>query len=196
MDERLAALLKELERFGAENDARAQDRKAKMLNVTPETGVFLSILDQATRARRILEIGTSNGYSTLWLADATRRVAGTVTTLEVLPTKAELARANFDRAGLSEWIDLHLIDAGEFLRSAADNSFDFIFLDSDRARYVTWWPDLQRILAPGSLIVMDNVVSHAAEVESFLAVVRETPGYRTVLAPLGQGEQLIMKRLP
>ena len=87
------------------------NRKEKMLNITPDTGPFLALLIHAMKARRILEIGTSNGYSTLWLADAAQRVGGRVTRLEVLPDKAEMARRNFARPGLSSWIQLHPGDA-------------------------------------------------------------------------------------
>ena len=107
------------------------------------------------QARRVLEIGTSNGYSTLWLADAVQRLGGRVTTIEVLPDKAHMARHNFARAELASWIQLHLGDAGDVLREQEPASFDLVFLDSDRAQYVSWWPDLQRVLTPGGLMVVD-----------------------------------------
>lgn len=195
MDKHLVALLKELERFGTDNDAKVQDRRDKMLNITPDTGVFLSILVQAVKARHVLEIGTSNGYSTLWLAEAVQHLNGVVTTVEVLPSKVEMARANFARAGLSASIYIHLGDAGAFLRTERDSSYDFIFLDADRDQYVNWWPDLQRVLAPGGLIGMDNALSHAGEVAEFIATVCTVPGFLSVLVPLGSGEFLIYKRL-
>ena len=92
MDQKIQALLKELEKFGNENDARVSDHSQMMMNITPETGVFLSVLVQAIRPAQILEIGTSNGYSTIWLADAARKTGGRVTTVEVLPEKSEMAR--------------------------------------------------------------------------------------------------------
>src|SRR5262249_39147443 len=104
MDNSLRSLLLELERFGTENDARASQRSEKMLNIAPETGELLALLIQAVKARRILEIGTSNGYSTLWLADAARTLSGRVVTVEVSAAKAELARQNIERAGLSPWV--------------------------------------------------------------------------------------------
>src|SRR5262245_57642813 len=101
MDDALRSLLVELGRFGEENDAGAASKADKMLNVTPETGELLAILVLATRARRVLEIGTSNGYSTLWLADAARALGGSVVTVEIAQAKADLARHNLERAGLS-----------------------------------------------------------------------------------------------
>ena len=96
MDDTLRSLLRELERFGAENDARANQRHDKMLNITPETGELLAILVQGMKARRVLEIGTSNGYSTLWLADAIRASAGSVVTVEVSVAKAQMALSLHD----------------------------------------------------------------------------------------------------
>ncbi len=193
MDTKLISLLTELELFGVENDARITNRQARMLNITPDTGPFLALLIQAIQARRVLEIGTSNGYSTLWLADAVQRLGGRVTTIEVLPDKAHMARHNFARAELASWIQLHLGDAGDVLREQAPASFDLVFLDSDRAQYVSWWPDLQRVLTPGGLMVVDNAVSHAHEMEDFVALVHAAPGYMTSLVPLGNGELLILK---
>jgi len=194
MEEGLEALLRELEAFGAENDARAVERRDKMLNITRDTGAFLSLLVQALAAGRVLEIGTSNGYSTLWLAQAVERTGGRVTTLEVLEHKAAMAEANFARSGLRERIRLLRGDAGQHLATQPDGAHDFIFLDADRGRYAGWWPDLTRVLAPGGLIVVDNAISHAAELEDFRAVVEGTPGFVTSLMPVGKGEWLVLKQ--
>jgi predicted O-methyltransferase YrrM len=80
MDARLLAVLDELARFGRDNDARETERPRRMLNITPETGRLLWILVRQSRATRILEVGTSNAYSTIWLADAARETGGRVTT--------------------------------------------------------------------------------------------------------------------
>lgn len=194
MDSRLQTLLRELEQYGAANDAAAAHRSEKMLNITPETGEFLALLVQAVKARRVLEVGTSNGYSTLWLADSLRCSGGSVTTLELQPHKAEMARANFRRAGLDDLIALWEGDAGEYLTGAPDGAFDLIFLDSERTSYPGWWPDLQRVLAPGGLIVVDNALSHAEEMAPFVGIVKATSGCLTSLVPVGKGEFLVLKQ--
>lgn len=192
MGDTLRALLRELERFGVENDARAGGRDEKMLNITPETGELLALLVRAVKARRVLEIGTSNGYSTLWLADAARAVSGTVVTVEVSAAKAELARRNFERAELAEWVRQEVTEAGQFL-ARQQPQFDMLFLDSDREQYVSWWPWIQAALVPGGLLVVDNAVSHSAEVEGFLAQVRATPCWLTAVVPVGNGEFVALK---
>ena len=193
MNEKLGALLKEIQAFGVENDRRVTDHAEKMLNITPDTGEFLLLLVRALQARRVLELGTSNGYSTLWLACAVQPLGGNVTTIELLLRKAEMARANFARAGLDPWINLQLADAGAFLKEQRPESFDLIFLDAERSQYAAWWQELQRVLVPGGLMVVDNAVSHAHEIEGFVKTVRQTRRYVTSLVPVGKGELLILK---
>jgi predicted O-methyltransferase YrrM len=109
-----------------------------MLNITRDTGEFLSVLVQATAARRVLEIGTSNGYSTLWLASAARMTGGTVITVELSDYKVGLARQNFSRSGLASSITLVQDEAGRVLEGANDASFDLVFL-APEARAAAWW---------------------------------------------------------
>jgi predicted O-methyltransferase YrrM len=189
----LNLLLEELERFGTANDggigsgdpASAQ----RMLNITRDTGEFLAVLVRATRARDILEIGTSNGYSALWLADAAAADGGKVTTVELLDAKYRMALENFTRAGLRDRIDALNADAGEVLRMAGDAAYDLLFLDSDRTRYLDWWPEIRRVLRPRGLLVVDNAVSHAGEIASFVQAV-EADGFACSLVPVGKGEFL------
>lgn len=106
-----------------------------MLNITRDTGEFLAVLVRATLARRVLEIGTSNGYSTLCLASAARAIGGTVTTVELSEYKVRLALTNFARSGLAPYISLVHDDAGHVLERSVDSAFDLIFLDSERHEY-------------------------------------------------------------
>ena len=193
MDERLAALLTELEAFGQQNDATIKDRPRRMLNITKATGEFLSVLVRATAARRVLEIGTSNGYSTLWLASAAQAIAGSVTTVEAAELKVELAKANFARSGLAAFISLVHDDAGRVLQRAGDGSVDLVFLDSERPEYPGWWPDLKRALRSGGLLVVDNATSHPAEMAPFVALVTADGEFTTSLVPVGNGEFLAVK---
>lgn len=188
----LSALLAELAAFGDANDAAAGRRQDKMLNITPDTGEFLALMLRMLQARRVLEVGTSNGYSTLWLADAVRDIDGQVTTLEHSVEKQALARANFERAGLSPWISLVPGDAGAFL-ALPQPPYRLIFLDSERTEYPGWWPHLQALLEPGGLMVVDNATSHREEMAPFVELVNATPGYRTCLVTQGKGEFLIFK---
>jgi predicted O-methyltransferase YrrM len=148
---------------------------------------------RAAAARRVLEIGTSNGYSTLWLAEAARAIEGSVTTVELADAKIELASANFARSGLSPFITLVRDDAGRYLRRSDENAYDLIFLDSERPEYPGWWPCLRRALRPGGLLVVDNATSHAAQLAAFVALVKADREFATCLVPVGKGELLAVK---
>jgi len=186
-------LLTELEEFGKVNDSSTTDRTRRMLNITRDTGEFLAVLVRATLARRVLEIGTSNGYSTLWLASAVRAIGGCVTTVELSDYKIGLARATFARSDLARYIVLVHDDAGRMLRRSADGAYDLVFLDSERPEYPGWWPDLKRVLRPGGLMVVDNATSHPAEMAPFVALVSADVQFVTSLVPVGNGEFLAVK---
>jgi len=128
--------------------------------VAPNQGKFLMLLAKSIKARNILEIGTLGGYSTIWLARALP-AGGRVVTLEAVARHAEVARANFERAGLASIIDLRLGEAIDTLPKLAAEKpapFDFIFIDADKENipdYFTWSLKLART---GSMIIIDNVI--------------------------------------
>jgi predicted O-methyltransferase YrrM len=132
------------------------------IDVAPNQGKLLHILARAAGAKRILEIGTLGGYSTIWLARALPS-DGTLVTLEFSPDHARVARANIERAGLSHLVAIHVGPALENLpKLAADPPFDLIFVDADKRNnpgYLNWARKLSR---PGTLIVVDNVVREGA----------------------------------
>ncbi|HEY7678281.1 MAG TPA: O-methyltransferase [Candidatus Methylomirabilis sp.] len=193
MDAALRRLLEELQESGRAHDARRADRRERLRNLEAETAQMLAVLVRATGACRVLEIGTSNGYSALWLADAVADTGGKVTTVEVEPERARMAQANFARAKLQHLIDLRVGDGGQVLAESQDGAWDLIFLDAERPHYVGYWPDLVRSLRPFGLLAVDNVLSHAAEVAAFRALVEGTPGITSALVPIGAGVVLIAK---
>jgi len=158
--------------------------------VSPAQGRMLHLFALMTGARRILEIGTLGGYSTIWLARALP-ADGRLVTLEFDPHHAEVAKANFARAGLADRIDLRVgkaIDSLPVLEAEKAGPFDFIFIDADKPSnpdYLRWSLKLSR---PGTIIVVDNVVrggrvldaasadANVIGVRRFLADVGANPG--------------------
>ena len=195
MTSSLDSLLDELEQFGKANDASTTERPRRMLNITRDTGDFLGVLVRATLARRVLEIGTSNGYSTLWLAAAARAIGGSVVTIELSEYKIGLAASNFARSGLSPYISLVHDDAGRVLERSTAGAFDLVFLDSERQEYPGWWPHLKRVLRSGGLLVVDNATSHAMEMSPFVALVTTDGDFTTSLVSVGNGEFLAVKTI-
>jgi predicted O-methyltransferase YrrM len=192
MDATLLALLDELAAFGETNDARETARPRRMLNITRDTGRLLWILVHAVRATRILEVGTSNAFSTIWLADAARSTGGRVTTLEVNGDKIALARSNLARAGLGDVVEIVEGPAAETLATLA-GPFDLVFLDADRPSYLTYLELVVPRLRAGGLLVADNVTSHAGELVDYLARVKSHPQLFTVTVPIGNGEEIALK---
>ncbi|TNI61694.1 methyltransferase [Aeromonas media] len=190
----LEQLKRELERYGEQHDEAQPSRGSKMLNITRDTGELLALLVQTRGAQAVLEIGTSNGYSTLWLAEAVKRLNGRVTTIERDEKKISLAEANFQRAGLSSWITLLAGEAGSLFPSLPTAGYQLIFLDSDRQHYQGWWPEIRRLLAPRGLLVVDNAISHESEMRDWMAQVRRDPDFLTSLVPVGKGEFLVVRR--
>jgi predicted O-methyltransferase YrrM len=143
-------------------DALAANAAAGLpaIDVSPAQGKFLHLLARAVGARRILEVGTLGGYSTIWLARALP-AGGALITLEIEPRHAEVARGNLDRAGVGDKVDVRVgpaLDTLAALKAAKDSDFDFVFIDADKennANYVAAALDLAR---PGALIVVDNVI--------------------------------------
>jgi predicted O-methyltransferase YrrM len=195
MDDRLARLLKDIYEFGTANDSKVKAHSEKMLNITPDTGLFLSILIQAVRAKEVLEIGTSNGYSTIWIADALSRTGGTVTTVEASERKFEMANRNFVRSGLRGYIDSRLADAKTFLENVEDESVDLLFLDADRTQYASYWKHADRVLKRGGLLLVDNALApEPEELASFLRLIRESGRYLMQTLQVGNGEALALKQ--
>src|SRR5271167_501124 len=106
MNDRLQALLDELHRDGVAHDEARTDRLERLRNVEPDTAALLALLIRATSARRVLELGTSNGYSTLWLADAARSVGGSVVSVDTDATRSRQAAENLARGGVAEVVEL------------------------------------------------------------------------------------------
>jgi len=192
MNPQRSAQLDRLSTFGEAHDDAEPEHSKRMLNITPDTGQLLWILIRSSNAKRVLEVGTSNAYSTIWLADAVAEIAGRVTTLERLPEKVELAEAQLAEAGLRDRVEIIEGEASVSLRDL-DGEYDLIFLDADRASYVDYLPLLVEHLRTGGLLVTDNVTSHPEEVAGFLDAVRAHPGLATVTVPIGKGEELTMK---
>ena len=128
--------------------------------VSPQQGKFLSLLAAATGARRILEIGTLGGFSTIWLARGAGP-DGHVTTLEYDPKHAEVARANLDRAGLSHRVEV-LVGAALDTLPNVTGPFDLVFIDADKENNPSYLEWAVKLTQPGSMIVVDNVIREGA----------------------------------
>jgi len=181
------AIADEIYAYGVEFDAQQSNRLARLRNLEPETAELLAVLARAAGARRILEVGTSNGYSTLWLADAAKITGGHVETLDIDPRRSEQACENIARAGLGGVASCRTVSAAQALGEYPDDAWDLVFLDAERPEYVGYWPNVRRTLAPGGMLAIDNALSHAAELTDVNRLLDADPRLTTVLVPIGAG---------
>ncbi|WP_288785474.1 O-methyltransferase [uncultured Microbacterium sp.] len=142
-------------------DVAVADQRAAGLpdiEVAPTGGKLLHLLARAIGARRVLEIGTLGGYSTIWLARALP-TGGRVVTIEAEPRNAGIARASIDRAGIGDRVEIRVGRAADVLPDlAGDEPFDFVFIDADKESNTVYLDWAARLGRPGALVIVDNVV--------------------------------------
>ena len=188
MDARLSALLEDLHRDGVAHDRGETERLRRFRNLEPESAAVLALLVRATAARRVLELGTSNGYSTLWLADAVASVGGRLLSVDIDAGRSSQAARNLERGGVSGAVELRVEDAADTLGASPPESWDLVFLDTERSAYAAYWPELTRVLRPGGLLAVDNALSHAEEVRELRALVHADPRVSAeAVLPTGAG---------
>ena len=159
----------------------------EQLTMKPEAAII-----RATGATRILEVGTSDVFSTIWLTDVARSTGGRVTTLELNPDKIALARANLATAGLDSVVEIIEGRAADTL-DGLPGPFDLVFLDADRPSYLSYLDLVVPKLRPGGMLIADNVTSHAHELQDYLGRVKSHPQLFTVTVPIGNGEEISLK---
>ena len=161
-------------------------------NISRDNAVFLSSLLKAMGAKRVLEVGTSNGYSTLWFAEAVRAYGGEVVTLEFDAVRAALARENFAKAGLTQAITLIEGDACATLKTLS-GPFDLVFLDAEKPEYAEYLRLVVPLTRANGLIIGDDTISLAAQMPEYLALAFAHPELESVAVPLDDGIVLSRK---
>lgn len=177
-----------------QEDAQKTDRLDKWRNIEPESAEFISLLIKTKNAQRILELGTSNGFSTLWLAEAVSHTKGEIISIDIERERTNKAFENLKQFNLQSYVELLTYDAGQYLADTT-LSFDMILLDAERSYYTDYWKDLKRLLDENesNLLVVDNVVSHEEEVKDFIEMIKEEE-YKKVILPIGAGLLLVSKQ--
>ena len=192
VDDQVLNLLGELYADGAAFDAAEPDRRRRRRNLEPDAAGLLAMVLRIAGGGDVVEIGTSNGYSAIWLADAVRDIGGSVVSVDV-EASAD-AGSNVDRAGLSALVTFEIADGGAFLAARPAESVDLLFLDAERVEYPGWWPHPKRVLRPGGVLAVDNVLSHPDEVAGFLALVAADPDFVGTTVGVGKGLHLAWRR--
>lgn len=193
MDSAFATVLADYDRrMAAERRNRSLPRNRRLLAVGPETARLLHALARSSRATRILELGTSYGYSTLWLADAARATGGCVTTIEDQGAKQDRARLALAKAGLDGVVEFRCGDALTVL-TELEGPFDLVLVDLWKDLYVPCLDLFYPKLAPGALVVADNMLyppGSREDAQRYRAAVRAKPHMRSMLLAVGHGIEL------
>jgi predicted O-methyltransferase YrrM len=198
MDAAVKAVLADYEARMAREAAETRDlppaefgrrRDEFLLPVGPQTAQALDILIRAHKPKTLVEVGTSYGYSTVWLADAARAVSGTLHTLELVRRKSDHARENIARAGLKDHVVFHVGEARELL-ARLGGPFDFVLLDLWKDLYIPCFDIMLPKLSPGAFVIADNMIEPVQarpDAEAYRKHVRTKAGMSSVLLPIGSG---------
>jgi caffeoyl-CoA O-methyltransferase len=189
-DERIDAILERLYAEDAAQRAAGLPSSQRTRNVERETGRWLALLVRATTAREVLEIGSSNGVSTIWLAEAARENGGRVTGTEILPERAAEANNNLAAAGLAAVARVIVGDAQATVASLP-GPFDLVFIDAEKDDYVDHLEAVIDRVRPGGLVLADNVISH--DVSAYQALLRARTDVETVTVPIDRGVEFTLK---
>jgi predicted O-methyltransferase YrrM len=194
MDATAQKVVDELVAAAQLHDATRENSLDRWRVLEPDAGRFLWFLAQAVAARTIVEVGTSRGVSTLYLADAARHTGGRIVSLDTDAAAQEHARRSLTAAGLADHVSFRTQDGGAALAGLPDESVDLLFLDAERTEYPSWWPHPARVLRVGGVLVADNALSHPEEIAPLRALIEQDARLTTTTIGVGKGELLALRR--
>lgn len=172
---------------------RLEKTQKDFWNIPPEVGKFLYIQAKIKKPTNILELGTSNGYSTIWLAQAAKEVNADLTTVEYFETRAAMALNNFKSCQLDGYINIKQSKILDFL-AIDKHIYDFVFIDANKAEYIDYFKSLEHKLSANALVISDNITSHRNELINFIDYTSSHPDFLTVFLPIGEGLLINLKK--
>jgi predicted O-methyltransferase YrrM len=186
MDQAIRNFLQRLEESGRSHDQSESQHSQRYLNLEPETAEALALLLKIARVRNLLEIGTANGYSTIWIASALAPSGGRITSIEKNPRKHRLAQENLRQTGLLPFVNLLLGEATEVVASLS-GPFDCVFFDADRISAPQQLELLLPKLASPALLLADNALSHPDQIAAYLARIEQLDQTSHAILKIGKG---------
>ena len=184
--------MQELERIDAQDRADGTTRLQRLRQIPRDTGKFIALLAATAPAGRYVEIGTSAGYSTLWLALACRLVDRRITTFEVLDEKAKLARQTFETADVRDVVDFVHANALDHLPDCSDLAF--CFLDAEKEVYAECYEAVVPNMVSGGILVADNAINHEDTLRPMLRRALADDRVDALVVPVGNGELVCRKK--
>lgn len=188
----MLARMRELEEVDAKDRTNGTPHQKRLRQVPPEVGQFIAILAAAAPDGPCIEIGTSAGYSTLWLVLACRERNRKIITFEILDEKANLAQATFDSAAVNETVELIRGDALAHLKDYKD--ITFCFLDAEKDIYERCYEEVVPRMMRGGILVADNAIDHRAVLQPMLDRALSDERMDSLIVPIGNGELVCRKK--
>ena len=163
-------------------------------NISRVTGEFLNLLIRTAKSKNALELGTSNGYSGIWLGKALKETGGKLTTVEFYEKRIKPARENFEKCGVLDIITTlegPAIKILEYMKE--DEKFDFVFIDANKSETLKYFELIHPHLVKGGFLAVDNVISHEQKVKPYIDEINSRPDYENVVLTLPAGLSLARK---
>ena len=167
---------------------RLEGTSEEFWNISRQTGNFISMLIKSAGSKNVLELGTSNGYSTLWIADALKYTNGHLTTIEFWEKRQCLAREYIADCGLSDYVTFKIGQAYDIILDELQNEqYDLVFIDANKQEYLRFFEAVHPILKKGGIILADNITSHAEKVKPFVDAISSHKEYQSQILDLPDG---------
>ena len=203
VDPKIDGILQEIEKqekFEQQNP-HAIPNSEKVLAIGRDTGIFYNILLQSIKAKNVLEIGMSTGYSTIWFAEAISKNNGKIITIDQDVKKIQRAKKNFEMTGLQDLIEIKHGDALAMIsqinkETGSSESFDFVFIDADKERYIQYFDAILPLVKKGGIIAADNILfpeRFQKFTKPYVKHVHNIPNIKSVTVPIDNGEELSLK---
>lgn len=173
---------------------KLEETQEEFWNISHQTGNFINILIKSIKAKNVLEIGTSNGYSGLWIADALKETGGHLTTIEFWEKRQCLARENFSKCSLEDVITCKIGSAYEIITGEIKEEFDMVFIDANKQEYIKFFEAVHPLLKKGGIILADNIISHKEKVKPFVDAISNHNEYQVQILDLPDGLLIAYKK--
>ncbi|MCG8571505.1 MAG: O-methyltransferase [Spirochaetes bacterium] len=184
--------MKYLEKLDAQDRLDGTERLKRLRQIPPETGKLITLLAANAPDGEMIEVGTSAGYSTMWLSLAAKEKQTKIHTFELLPEKIKLAKETFYQAQIEQWV--HLIEGDALQNLDLINTISFCFLDCEKELYLPCWSIISSKMITGGVLIADNVISHQAALQPFINKVLNDSLFDSVIVPIGKGELICRKK--
>lgn len=203
MNDLIARVLDELDKQSKKEKSREVDipSEDRMLAITRETGELINMILRLKKAKNMLEIGMSTGYSTIWCAEAISEQLGKIITIEKNPNKIKRAKTNFKNAGLSNIIFIREGKAIDILTEMSlhqnhSEYFDCVLIDADKENIIKYFDLVLPMVSIGGVIITDNMLypeKYREDMAKYSAYLKKNPKLRTITSPIGNGEEITIK---